>query len=393
MAMENQSSGAESLSFVCSSCGGTMVFSPETETLTCQYCGQQRDIEIPCGEIEENDFDYWVAQKHSGEEAAAREGEPVAGPDDRETETTSEPGAGGVEGADSRESEVLQITCTQCGATTTFSPNTASQNCPFCSSPLMASEAHVASFWEPNYVVPFSVSQKRCGELFGKWAKAAYFAPNAFRRLTMGSRRFSGVYLPYWTYDADTVGHYTGRRGTVYTERDSDGKERSRVSWTYVSGDVSESFDDVLVPAVDNLPRKVLQQVIDWDQASYKKYTREYMAGFETQIYTVDFEAGYAYALETMRKTLKDLVERDIGGDQQQVLSLEMDVSNRKFKLLLLPIWTTACRYKGKVYQVVINGRSGKVYGQKPVSWIKVLLAIIAACGLLYLLYMGLNAL
>jgi hypothetical protein len=46
---------------------------------------------------------------------------------------------------------------------------------------------------------------------------------------------------------------------------------------------------------------------------------------------------------------------------------------------VLLPVWLNSFRYGGKAYSFVINGRTGKVQGQRPWSWIKISLAVLAA--------------
>ena len=48
-----------------------------------------------------------------------------------------------------------------------------------------------------------------------------------------------------------------------------------------------------------------------------------------------------------------------------------------KFKHILLPIWISAYIYKVKVYRFMINGQTGEVDGESPVSIIKVMLLIL----------------
>jgi len=48
------------------------------------------------------------------------------------------------------------------------------------------------------------------------------------------------------------------------------------------------------------------------------------------------------------------------------------------FKHVLLPVWMAAYKFRGETYRVVINGRSGRVSGQRPWSFWKILLAVLA---------------
>ena len=57
------------------------------------------------------------------------------------------------------------------------------------------------------------------------------------------------------------------------------------------------------------------------------------------------------------------------------------------FKLMLLPVWISSYKYKGKIYQLIINGRSGNVRGDYPKSTAKIILAILLVCIIIYTLY------
>ena len=47
------------------------------------------------------------------------------------------------------------------------------------------------------------------------------------------------------------------------------------------------------------------------------------------------------------------------------------------FKHVLLPVWLAAYKYRGKTYRFVVNGRTGRVQGERPWSAIKIALAVI----------------
>jgi zinc finger domain, LSD1 subclass subfamily len=359
----------DKLQFQCPSCGGQMQYSPEAGNLKCLYCEAELEIPHIDGAIVENDYDEWVERETrapfftKGAQTA-----PAATDDVQSGEATN----------------VLEVTCKQCGATTTFDPHIQAQRCPFCDTPLENNEAHLAQFWEPNYVIPFQFSQKACSEVFKKWMKGKWFAPNAARRTEINNNRFKGTYLPYWTYDAQMTAEYTGQRGEDETDYDSDGNSHTTTRWYSVAGTVAYFFDDVLVPAVESIDRKILTEVRDWKVEEYKTYNPAYFAGFVTQIYTVDFIKGFEYAQGLIQEKTEELVKEDIGGDRQRIDTLDITLDDKKFKLLVLPFWIASYRYKEKIYQVVINGRTGKVYGKSPISALKVILTILIAIAIYF---------
>jgi len=67
-------------------------------------------------------------------------------------------------------------------------------------------------------------------------------------------------------------------------------------------------------------------------------------------------------------------VRGDIGGDEQRVTHVATNYSAVTFKHLLLPVYVGAYRFRDKVYQVVLNGRTGEVQGERPYSFWKIFL-------------------
>jgi hypothetical protein len=64
---------------------------------------------------------------------------------------------------------------------------------------------------------------------------------------------------------------------------------------------------------------------------------------------------------------------------------MSADFSNEAWRYVLLPVYLASYAFQGKVYQVMANGQTGAIAGQKPVAWWKVWLAVAAlmAPGLL----------
>ena len=51
------------------------------------------------------------------------------------------------------------------------------------------------------------------------------------------------------------------------------------------------------------------------------------------------------------------------------------------WKHVLLPMWTVTYTHADKPYTVLVNGQNGRVHGQAPYSWIKILLLIAGIAG------------
>jgi hypothetical protein len=80
-----------------------------------------------------------------------------------------------------------------------------------------------------------------------------------------------------------------------------------------------------------------------------------------------------------MAAAIQQDVRRDIGGDEQQILTLKTSYGNTSYKYILLPVWLSVFHYGSKVYRFVVNARTGEVLGERPYSAIKIILAVLAA--------------
>jgi predicted RNA-binding Zn-ribbon protein involved in translation (DUF1610 family) len=337
----------------CNGCGANLVFEPGTSTLACQYCGAKNEIKTEAVHVEEIDLDKFLSE-HQPEENLH---------------------------------EINTVNCQNCGASTTLKPDVTSDTCPFCATPLIVKNATSTKLIKPKYLLPFKVERKIAESSYIKWLGGLWFAPNdlkAHAQQTMD--KLAGVYLPFWTYDSDTATDYTGERGTYYyvTESYTDSKgqtqtrEVQRISWSYVSGNVSNSFDDVLVCASPSLPQKLSTALEPWDLKDLNAFDERFLSGFKTESYRIDLKSGFETAKQIMRGKIESAVRSDIGGDQQRVNSMNTVYEHVTFKHILLPVWISAYRYNEKVYHFMINARTGEVQGERPYSAMKIALTVIA---------------
>jgi hypothetical protein len=146
-----------------------------------------------------------------------------------------------------------------------------------------------------------------------------------------------------------------------------------------VSGRVARDFDDVLVLASQSLPKSYTEALEPWDLSALQPYRPQFLAGFRAEGYAVDLPEAFPVAREKMARVIERDVRFDIGGDRQRVQDIATDTSDVTVKHILLPVWVAAYKYRGKSYRFVVNGQSGQVRGERPWSWVKITLAVLAA--------------
>jgi DNA-directed RNA polymerase subunit RPC12/RpoP len=333
----------------CQSCGATITYAAGTTDLVCPSCGSKVHISAPAGQIHEHSYNSWLATSPR----------PVA------------------------QIEKQHFECQSCGATTESGQIAGA--CPFCSGALVATGTPDGLI-APEAVVPFRMDKSAATTSFGTWIKSRWFAPNALKKLAVLQGGLQGVYTPHFTYDADTDTAYTGRRGVdrteTYTTTDSQGNSQTQTrtvtDWYPASGNVVRFFNDVLIPATTKVVPRKLAKAGPWALESSVPYQPEYLAGYSALRYDVDPPKALDEAKAGMAKVIEQDCRRDIGGDHQQVTSMDTRYANLMFKLLLLPIWIAAYSYGTQTYQVIVNAQTGEVLGDRPYSKVKIALAIIA---------------
>ncbi|AEF99720.1 hypothetical protein [Methylomonas methanica] len=357
----------KTLQFPCEQCGAVLKYAPGTTHLLCEHCGTENVIAVSGGDIEEYDLRQALRQLAQSSTVSA------AAP---------------------------TIHCDECGAGFQFEAKNHAGECPFCGTPIVATTTQIKPI-QPKSLLPFAIDETNARQRFQQWIAGLWFAPNAVKKYARSDTKLNGVYLPFWTFDSHTATTYVGERGDVYYVQErvqvvrnnrvvTETRQVPKIRWTPVSGRVQRFFDDVLVGASNSLPRKILDALQPWDLQALTPYNENYLSGFRSEYYQVELADGFDLARQVMDNQIYADICRDIGGDQQRIHQVDTHHNGTTYKHCLLPVWSSAFRYRDKPYRFVINGRTGKVQGERPYSVWKIafagLAALILAAGAYYYL-------
>lgn len=327
--------------FPCVSCGAKLSFAPGTSTLRCEFCAAENAIPADDSQVEELDLEQWLKSLEG--QAESVEGE--------------------------------QVKCLKCGAEELLDGVHFATKCSFCGTAIV-SKSYAGRHVKPRSIIPFQVDSRAAHELFRRWLGRRWLAPSDLKRYARTDESLQGVYLPYWTYDCETVSDYTGQRGKRI------GKDETE--WTQVAGQVRHFHDDVLVPGSDSIPRSVAGALTRWDTRALVPYKPEYVGGFHAQAYRTGLAESFPEARRLIDATVQELIRRDIGGDAQQVGEVNTRYGRFTFKHVLMPAWVSAYRYRDKVYRFVVNAQTGQASGEAPLSAWKVAGLVVLVLVLLY---------
>ena len=118
-------------------------------------------------------------------------------------------------------------------------------------------------------------------------------------------------------------------------------------------------------------------------------YQPGFLSGWVVERYQIDLPAAARSAREEMDAEITRMCSAQVPGDTQRNLQVDANYSGQTFKHILVPVWLLSYDYGRRAFQVVINGYTGTIAGRYPKSWIKIILAVLAAlaaAGLIALL-------
>ncbi|SES69048.1 hypothetical protein [Anaerobranca gottschalkii] len=346
--------------FTCPGCGANIKFNPKEQSMTCPYCDTKIQIQEEIGEITEYCFKSFL-------ENPPKEWD--------------------------RNQKVIH--CDSCGADTIIEAHILSKSCPFCGSSHIVQDSIKAGI-PPETLIPFKIGKKEAEEKFRVWIGKKFFAPNTLKEQYI-SHKLEGLYLPFWTYDAQTSSLYTAQAGTYYWVTEThwttvNGKRQRvtrqvrKIRWRHVSGSFSQFFDDVLVLGSTHVNEKIINKIKPFNLRELVYYKPEYLSGFITEKYSVGLKEGWQAAKREIDLTIRSGIIRQINADEVKGLNINTNYNDIKFKHLLLPVWISAYTYKGKRYQFMINGQTGRIDGEAPISPWKVAFAVLTAIMFIFII-------
>ena len=106
-------------------------------------------------------------------------------------------------------------------------------------------------------------------------------------------------------------------------------------------------------------------------------YDTAYLSGFIVEHYQVVLLDAAKASQEQMTRKLYDLCAAQIPGDTFRNLQIQPTYSGQTFKHILVPVWLLTYTYAAKVYQLIVNGHSGRMAGQYPKSPWKIALIVL----------------
>lgn len=259
--------------------------------------------------------------------------------------------------------------CPNCGASVICDTLTSSTRCHFCHTPVILS-GRLSGEYKPDLIIPFSTTREQAETKFKEFTKGKFLLPNGFSSEAQ-LQNISSLYVPYWLKSGQTQAHLTATGHTVrswtagnttYThtkvynvERDAD------MVFVRVPYDGSRRIDDSLMESIE-----------PFDYSAIKPFSMSYLSGCAAEKYDVTKEEATPRLDERIGKAAEDEIRR-MAAVYTSLHDVRCNIvyQNQQYIYALLPVWFLNYNYKGKDYEFAMNGQTGTMFGELPVSPVK----------------------
>ncbi len=323
-----------SITYKCPNCDAGLIFNAEKQRFVCEFC---------MSDFTESD----LASTESAERAerAERENAEFAG-------------------------EIDEYHCSSCGAEIITDKSTVATFCYYCHNPVVLSD-RVSSTLKPSKVIPFAFDKNAAKDTLLRYTKKKWFLPRDYFSAE-NVDRISGIYYPFWVTDADTsaslntVAHRVRkwRSGNYrYTEVSNFAIKRG--------GDIH--FEDITTSAISEEDKKMLEGILPYPTDAYKDFQMPYLLGYAAKKRDIEREALSAEVRDRMHSYATTMLSSTVKGySSVDKPTVGINIRSSHWEYSLLPIWILTYikkgRKKDKIYTYAMNGHTGKIYGNLPVS-------------------------
>lgn len=324
----------ETIQYKCPNCNGPLEYRADIQKFGCEYCDSaftKEEVRKICKENENADLSQNVDETVHDEFQSGN-----------------------------------LYSCTSCGAEIMTDAETAATFCVYCHNPVIL-KGRLSGDYRPSKVLPFELDREKALQIFRSEMGKKKFTPSDFMK-EQTLEKMSGLYVPFWLADCKTTASMSGTGKQVrswtqgnyrYTETKEYAVERrASIVCRGVPADGASKIDDDLMDAAE-----------PFDYSKMQDFSMSYLSGFLADRYDVDKGEVFPRIREKVETASKSLLNESVSGYTTfSPVSTDINISGTEWRYALLPVWFMTYKYKGKLYEFAVNGQSGRLAGNPPLS-------------------------
>ncbi len=284
--------------------------------------------------------------------------------------------------------ESIAYICPACGAELlTNDKQDAIGFCPYCGGASMIFDK-IRKDWKPDRVIPFTITKEQCKEEYVKEVKRHPFVSRKYRDPEL-IESFRGIYMPYWNYSASLKGDFL-----INIESQKTGFITGNVKTKHysVTGSVDRELEGYTHDASISFDDHISEKLAPYDVSAQKPFNPSYMCGFYAEAGDAQTEEYHLLAKEELVNHSFEVIAKDPAASNQLPKknrtflseSSRLPLKIRKAEQVLYPVWFMSYRRKNKITYAAVNGQTGKVGADLPLSPIRILIAALGAAAVIF---------
>lgn len=329
------------VTYKCPSCASPLEFSGEEQKLVCRACGNEYELEVieALNEADENqnscrkEFDWGEMRRMRSEE---------------NLENT------------------VNYVCSSCGAEIVTEIETAATKCPYCDNVVVLSDK-LSGNLRPNLIIPFKIDRDGVLTAVHKMCRGKPLLPKNFideNKL----KEIQGMYVPFWLYGCRAEGTMTYNAIKVRTWS-TEKYNFTETSHFFVKREGTLDFERIPVDGSLRMDNALMDSIEPFDWKDLCGFDSKYLSGFVADRYNDDADANLPRASARVETSAEQFFRSTVRGYASvSKRSEKIQLSNTSVKYAMLPVYLIKTKYNGKEYTYAMNGQTGKIVGQLPVS-------------------------
>ena len=234
---------------------------------------------------------------------------------------------------------VQEITCSHCGAPISFEPGEIIATCKYCGYTVVIETGKAFTFEHSMLQNKYDLTEIE--ETIKNWMRAGFLKPSDLARKSKITEK-TLIYVPFWVVSVEAESDYKGIFERITPPVVKEGKIEKKYDWLVLARKATNfptrEYD---VPLTGKIPyafrkieafAKVLNSEIEKNEA----------AGLAKQ----QIEEHHRYLAQQ---------------DADRIIKMKNEIKIDQTVYLHAPIWFVKYEYKGKTYQLLIDGATGTV--------------------------------
>ena len=328
--------------YKCPNCGGGLIFDAVKQDFICEYCDSV---------FKEQDF-FGSDRKLDSEMS--------------DQENTSE-----YENA-------LLYSCPSCGAEIITDETTAATTCYYCSNPVVLS-GKLSGALKPDYIIPFKIDKKTAIDKFKSFCGKKKFLPKNF---LSDSRleEIKGVYFPYWYIDCDANGSLNATSTQIRSWIVGDIKyTETTIMGHFRQGNMK--IRNMPETALKSKDRDLMKYVCPFDCVDFVPFSMSYLSGYFAEKRDIEKDEIFQQSVDKIKSYSAEKLKSSINSTGINIKNSQINVGESQWRYNLLPVWVLNYKHGDKNYIYALNGQTGSLYGELPVSKKKLATLFAAVAG------------